>query len=215
MCSKSESISKIAAALVAFSGEVKSIAHDAENPHFRSQYTSLDHMIDETKPILAKHGLSVMQFPGGDGEKVTVRTMVIHNSGEWIESEPLILKPVKLDPQGAGSAITYARRYSYAAALSLSLGDDDDANSVSQQPVAKAPHNQNRASSQPPQENSNSVASALISPAQINYCNKLKSEKGIHDDDFKRMIEELSGKESIKDMTKKEASEFINLLNNM
>jgi len=217
MCNKSDSISKIAAALVSFSGEVKSIAHDSENPHFKSQYTSLDHMIDETKPILAKHGLTVMQFPGGDGDRITVRTMVVHNSGEWIESEPLILKPVKLDPQGAGSAITYARRYSYAAALSLSLGDDDDGNSVSQQPGSKPPQNQNRAASQSnqTQDNFNSVTSTLISQAQINYCHKLKNEKGITDEDFTRMIEEISGKESLKDMTKKEASEFINLLNNV
>lgn len=217
MCNKSDSISKIAAALVAFSGEVKSIAHDSENLHFRSQYTSLDHMIDETKPILAKHGLTVMQFPGGDGDRITVRTMVIHNSGEWIESEPLILKPVKLDPQGAGSAITYARRYSYAAALSLSLGDDDDGNSVSQQPGSKSPQNQNRGASQSNQthDNSNSVTSTLISQAQINYCHKLKNEKNITDEDFIRMIEEISGKDSLKDMSKKEASEFINLLNNV
>lgn len=134
MCNKSESISKIAAALVAFSGEVKAIEKDGTNPHFRSSYTTLDHMIDETKPILHKHGLTVMQFPGGDGEKITVRTMILHTSGEWIESEPLILKAVKVDPQGAGSAITYARRYSYAAALSLSLGDDDDGNASSYSP---------------------------------------------------------------------------------
>lgn len=136
MCNKSESISKIAAALVAFSGEVKSIEKDATNPHFKSAYTTLDHMIDETKPLLNKHGLTVMQFPGGDGEKITIRTMILHSSGEWIESEPLTLKAVKMDPQGAGSAITYGRRYSYAAALSLSLGDDDDANSVSHAPQA-------------------------------------------------------------------------------
>lgn len=142
MCSKSESISKIASALVAFSGEVKSISHDANNPHFKSQYTSLDHMIDETKPILTKHGLTVMQFPGGDGERITVRTMILHTSGEWMESEPLTLKAVKTDPQGAGSAITYGRRYSYAAALSLSLGDDDDGNAASHAP-------QNRSSSAP------------------------------------------------------------------
>lgn len=134
MCNKSESISKIAAALVAFSGEVKSIEKDATNPHFKSAYTTLDHMIDETKPLLNKHGLTVMQFPGGDGERITIRTMILHSSGEWIESEPLTLRPVKVDPQGAGSAITYGRRYSYAAALSLSLGDDDDANGASTQP---------------------------------------------------------------------------------
>jgi len=216
MCSKSETINKIAAALVAFNGEVKSISHDSTNPHFKSQYTSLDHMIDETKPILHKHGLTVMQFPGGDGEKITVRTMILHDSGEWIETEPLTLKPVKLDPQGAGSAITYARRYSYAAALSLSLGDDDDGNAASTGPAQTSrpaapqntPQNTQR-TSQPP-----ATGNAMISTAQINYAHKLKNDKGIHEDDFRRMIEELSGQDSLKELTKGQASELINLLNN-
>lgn len=134
MCNKSETISKIAMALVKFSEEVRPIDKDGTNPHFRSAYTTLDHMIDSTKPILTKYGLTVMQFPGGDGQKITVRTMIIHESGEWIETEPLTLQAVKTDPQGAGSAITYARRYSYAAALSLSLGDDDDGNGASTPP---------------------------------------------------------------------------------
>lgn len=210
MCSKSETITKIAAALVAFSGEVKSIAHDATNPHFKSQYTSLDHMIDETKPILQKHGLTVMQFPGGDGEKITVRTMILHESGEWIETEPLTLRPVKLDPQGAGSAITYARRYSYAAALSLSLGDDDDGNGASTGPAQSA-----KSTTQPGTTRTSPAAgNGLISHAQINYCHKLKNDKRITDEDFDRMVEELSGQESLKELTKGQASELINLLNN-
>lgn len=215
MCNKSESIKHIAVALVAFNTEVKSISHDSLNPHFKSQYTSLDHMIDETKPILAKHGLTVMQFPGGDGERVTIRTMILHNTGEWIETEPLTLKPVKLDPQGAGSAITYARRYSYAAALSLSLGDDDDGNSVSQPP--KTTQTQNRAAApqvSQSQENSNSVISQVISPAQISYCQRLFKSKGISDIDFTRMIEEISGQDQLNALTKKQASELIDILNN-
>lgn len=209
MCSKSETITKIAAALVDFSGEVKSITHDATNPHFKSQYTSLDHMIDETKPILHKHGLTVMQFPGGDGEKITVRTMILHDSGEWIETEPLTLRPVKLDPQGAGSAITYARRYSYAAALSLSLGDDDDGNAASAEQPQKP-------TSQPAQQQRTSqpAGNKLISQAQINYCQKLKNDKRIDEEDFKRIIEEMSGQESIKELTMGQASELINLLSN-
>lgn len=131
---RSESIAKITQALVNFHSEIKSISNDAVNPHFKSKYTTLDHMIDHTKPILSKHGLAVIQFPGGDGERISIRTLLCHVSGEWIESEPLSLKPVKTDPQGAGSAITYSRRYSYAAALSLSLGDDDDGNAASHHP---------------------------------------------------------------------------------
>jgi hypothetical protein len=137
LCNKSESIVNIAKALIAFQGEVKPIDKDGTNPHFRSSYTTLDNMIDETKQLLQKHGLTVLQFPGGDGEKVTIRTMILHTSGEWIESEPLVLRPTKNDPQGIGSAITYGRRYSYAAALSLSLGDDDDGNAASTPPHTK------------------------------------------------------------------------------
>jgi hypothetical protein len=128
---KSETISKLSAALVAFAGDVRTISKDSLNPHFKSQYTSLDHMVSETKPLLYKHGLTILQQAGGDGQMITISTLILHESGEWIQTEPLTLKAVKLDPQGAGSAITYGRRYAYAAALSLSLGDDDDANSVS------------------------------------------------------------------------------------
>ena len=178
MCNKSETIGKIAQALVAFSGEVKSIAHDANNPHFKSQYTSLDHMIDETKPLLQKHGLTVMQFPGGDGEKITIRTMILHTSGEWIESEPLTLKAVKIDPQGAGSAITYGRRYSYAAALSLSLGDDDDGNSSSQPPSKPAQTQQPR-TEQTHQQTSRQQQTSQTAPLNsksraINLMNEMK-----------------------------------------
>lgn len=224
MCNKSETIGKIASALVAFSGEVRSIEKDGTNPHFKSAYTTLDHMIDETKPILHKHGLTVMQFPGGDGDKVTVRTMILHSSGEWIESEALTLKAVKLDPQGAGSAITYARRYSYAAALSLSLGDDDDGNTSSQHPktsyaTTKKETDTNTQSSQQTQPTSQSSASTttsnLISEPQIKLAHKLKSEKKISDDDYKRMVAEISGKQAkTNELTKKQASELITLLNN-
>jgi hypothetical protein len=178
MCNKSDTIGKIAQALVAFSGEVKSIAKDATNPHFKSQYTSLDHMIDETKPLLQKHGLTVMQFPGGDGEKITIRTMILHTSGEWIESEPLTLKAVKIDPQGAGSAITYGRRYSYAAALSLSLGDDDDGNSSSQPPnkpvQAQQPRSEQTHQQPSRQPQTNQTATLNSKSRAINLMNEMK-----------------------------------------
>jgi hypothetical protein len=230
MCNKSETISKIAMALVSFSGEVRSIEKDGTNPHFKSAYTTLDHMIDETKPLLHKHGLTIMQFPGGDGEKVTVRTMILHNSGEWIESEALTLKASKLDPQGAGSAITYARRYSYAAALSLSLGDDDDGNSSSQAPTKPVQASQNNSQTNTPTSTQTApesttethwdnhggsykvhVSPALISAAQIKYAHTLKSKKKISEDDFSRMVSE-HGNDSLSSFTMTQAKIFINFL---
>ncbi|OMD92742.1 ERF family protein [Paenibacillus odorifer] len=226
MCNKSESIVNLAKSLVAFNKEVKIIEKDGKNPHFKNDYATLDTIINEVRPVLAKHGLVIMQFPGGDGDKYTLRTMLMHESGEWIESEPLTMRPVKNDPQGIGSCTTYARRYSLSAMLSLNTGEDDDGEgascgSATSQAPATTP-NTSRPSTQTntPSTQSNASSSAgsgpqgLISDAQVKYCHKLKSDKGIDEDDFRRMISEIGGRESIKELTKKEASEFINLLNN-
>ncbi len=130
---KSESIKNIALALIKFNGEVSRIAKDAENPYFKSHYATLDALIDATRNILQSHGLSIMQFPlTKDDGSVGVQTLLLHESGEYIESEPLYMKPQKVnDPQNAGSIISYMRRYSYQAILNLNTGEDDDANAVS------------------------------------------------------------------------------------
>lgn len=129
---RSETISSLAKALSGFNSEVSKISKDSENPFFKNNYASLDNIIDQVRPILTKHGLNVMQFPKSDGAVVSVTTYLMHDSGEWIESEPLSMKPVKTDPQGIGSCITYARRYSLQAFLSLNTGEDDDGNGASQ-----------------------------------------------------------------------------------
>ncbi|ETE97323.1 ERF family protein [Bacillus cereus group sp. Bce022] len=125
---RSESIAKLAKSLVLFNSEVNKIAKDADNPFFKNNYATLDTIIDEIRPILSKHGLSIMQIPSGDGQNVTLKTLLLHETGEWLESDELTMKPVKNDPQAVGSCITYARRYSLAAFLSLNTGEDDDGN---------------------------------------------------------------------------------------
>jgi len=125
---KSETITELAKALVKFNSEVNKIAKDADNPFFKNNYATLDTIIDEIRPILSKHGLSIMQIPSGDGQNVTLKTLLLHETGEWLESDELTMKPVKNDPQAVGSCITYARRYSLAAFLSLNTGEDDDGN---------------------------------------------------------------------------------------
>lgn len=212
MCNKSESITNIAVALIKFNSEVSKIEKDSANPHFKSKYASLDNIIDEIRPILTKHGLSIMQFPGGDGERFTMTTMLLHESGEWIESQPIVMRPVKNDPQGIGSCATYARRYSLSAFLSLNTGEDDDGNGASQSPNT-TPKQQPPAPQRSSNEGNNASV-AMISEAQVKYCHKLRSDKKIDEVDFDRMVLEIGGKESVKDMTKKEASELITLLNN-
>lgn len=126
---KSESITKLAISLAKFNGEVSSISKDAKNPFFKSNYVTLDKLIIETRDLLQKHGLSIMQFPlSKDTGEIGIQTLLLHESGEFIEAEPLFMKPQKNDPQQAGSVITYLRRYSYQAILGLNTGEDDDGN---------------------------------------------------------------------------------------
>lgn len=125
----SESITKIAPALIKFNSEVGKIEKDGENPFLKNKYATLDKIIEVIRPVLSTNKLAVMQdVISGDGF-MTVKTLLLHESGEWFESEGTTLRLVKNDPQGVGAGITYARRYDLSAFLSLNTGEDDDGNS--------------------------------------------------------------------------------------
>lgn len=130
----SEQTDKLFAALTLFQGEVTNPPREADNPFFKSKYTQLDAMIDHVRPVLAKHGLSVMQMPCSSADGVGVITTLCHSSGQYIQSDPYYLKLAKQDAQAGGSAITYARRYAYAAILGIASDTDDDGNNASNTP---------------------------------------------------------------------------------
>lgn len=136
---KSDSIKNLAAALAKFQGDVKNPANTADNPFFKSKYAPLQDVLNLVRPLLSKHGLSVIQSPTGDGTDISITTILLHESGEWIKLEPLVLKADKATAQGAGSAITYARRYSLSAVLGISSEDDDDGNHATGNKQGKAP----------------------------------------------------------------------------
>ena len=123
----SESIATLSKALVKAQKELKNPYNSADNPFFRSKYAPLQDILKDVRPILTKNGLTVIQTPVGEGDLIGVKTTLLHESGEYIISEPFLLRTSKADPQGAGSAITYARRYSLNAVLSIAGDDDDDA----------------------------------------------------------------------------------------
>ena len=124
---KSESIKHIASALITFQIKVGKITKDATNPFFKSKYASLANIQDAILEPLIETGLSYMQFPDG---QFGLTTIVMHGeSGEWLQST-YTMKPVKDDPQGIGSSITYQKRYALAGALALNIDDDDDGNSA-------------------------------------------------------------------------------------
>lgn len=121
----------LAEALAAAQAEFPPVDRDGINPHFRSRFTTLGHLLAKVRPVLNRHGLAVIQLPiQGENGQSMLRTTILHTSGELITADaPLLL--ARNDPQGQGSAITYMRRYALAAALGISDQDDDDGNAGS------------------------------------------------------------------------------------
>ena len=127
----------LAKALVAAQKEMKNPAFDSTNPHFKNKFASLASVREAVLPVLNKHGLAISQFPmAGDGV-AGCRNILMHEGGEKMEYDCL-LPLSKNDPQGAGSAITYARRYSLQAIAGVVAEEDDDANAASEKPKASA-----------------------------------------------------------------------------
>lgn len=120
-------VNELAKALNEFQAEVVTVSKDANNPFFKSKYAPLESIMKAALPVLTKHGLAVTQLIDNIDGNSALTTVLMHVSGQEIRSTmPLIL--AKEDPQGQGSAITYARRYSYASILGLVIDEDDDGN---------------------------------------------------------------------------------------
>lgn len=210
---KSETITELAKALVKFNSEVNKIAKDADNPFFKNNYATLDTIIDEIRPILSKHGLSIMQIPSGDGQNVTLKTLLLHESGEWLESDELTMKPVKNDPQAVGSCITYARRYSLAAFLSLNTGEDDDGNGATYgKDKPKSKGNSGQAPSKPQGSGGNGKASEKqmkMIHAKIAHISAIsKTDKHTIEDTLKGNI----GTDNLSEISSQIASKAIEVL---
>jgi len=125
---KSDTIGEIAKALNTFQGKMSAVKKDGNNPFFHSRYATLDAIWEHIRKPLTESGLSVTQTLSTlDGN--VLETTLMHSSGEWINGG-MILNPVKDDPQGQGSAITYARRYGLSAILGIVADEDDDGNAA-------------------------------------------------------------------------------------
>ena len=104
------------------------------NPHFKSRYADLSACVEAVIEGLNSAGIALIQRTSEDLNGVTVETVFIHESGEMLECGKLHVPASKQDPQGYGSALTYARRYSLMAACGIAP-EDDDGNAASRRTV--------------------------------------------------------------------------------
>lgn len=151
----------LAEALVAVQAEAPHIALDSQNPHFRNRYPSLAGVMDKVLPVTSRHGLAIVHMPTVlDGEPA-LTTRIVHTSGEQVESTMLLL-PAKRDPQGQGSALTYARRYMVLAMLGLVGDDDDDGNQASRPAAPQAVQQAPRDAAKPRNSNGDGVSETQL-----------------------------------------------------
>jgi hypothetical protein len=136
----SPEIANISPAVVKALGELSDVpkGREAKIPtktgaSYGYRYADLADALSMVRPILAKHGLVVMQNASNpDSDTVAITTMLLHSSGEWMMFSPLVL-PNGRTAQETGSAITYGRRYSLLAVLGLAAEDDDGASAAPRQ----------------------------------------------------------------------------------
>lgn len=121
---RSEQIAKLAASLSKFQSQLEAVKKDSANPFFKSKYAELSAVWDAIREPLAANELAVIQEPSSANGRVVLTTTLLHSSGEYIRSS-ISFPVVKQDPQGYGSAITYARRYALQAITGIAPEDDD------------------------------------------------------------------------------------------
>jgi hypothetical protein len=108
------------------------------NPHFRSKYADLSACVEAVIDALNANGIALVQQTHECENGVIVETLFVHESGETFSGGKLHVPAPKHDPQGYGSALSYARRYSLMAACGIAP-EDDDGNAASKKPANVIP----------------------------------------------------------------------------
>jgi hypothetical protein len=185
---------------------------DKVNPHFKSKYASLSSIWDAVRDPLTRHGLSVVQTfcPDHAEGEIKLVTILMHKSGQSIQST-MRMPMTKHDPQGMGSAASYARRYALAAMVGATSDDDDDGNAASRgngngngngRKPAPAP------AQQPTEEQQRNALAAEIW--------KISQDKGMDKDAMLASMSEFFGKTiaGSSDMSITDAKEYLEVLRN-
>jgi hypothetical protein len=151
----------IADALSAAQLEIADPPKDSVNPHFKSRYADLATVLKTVRPVLARHGIAVVQTTDIQDGVTVLRTRLLWRDEEIISTYPVT--PTQATPQGLGSALTYARRYALQAIVGVAADDDDDGNAASAAP------------SKPRASDTDELAAFI---GQVKACNDLEELRG-------------------------------------
>jgi hypothetical protein len=142
----SEQINELATALAKAQGQMRAASKDAVNPHLKNTYATLSSIIEAARESLSANCLAFSQILSQGDEGLILETILMHSSGQWLQSEVLIR--VATDNRGIngaqalGSALTYYKRYALAALLGISVSDEDDDGNAAGQSTRKQPARQ-------------------------------------------------------------------------
>jgi hypothetical protein len=192
---QSETLSKLATSLVAVQAEMPKLVKSANNPFFKSKYVDLATVMESILPILAKNGLALTQFVSNLDGQSALTTTLLHTSGEYISATMPLLLP-KNDPQGQGSAITYARRYGAMAALGIVADEDDDGNKAAK----SYQESQVMAYPKPPTKAEREKALTPLDKAKGELARRMQYDEGISARELKQVVHAAIGKDTVDDL---------------
>ena len=203
---KSESIKNIASNLIAFRKELKQPSKNANNPFFKSKYVMLEGVVKSIDEALDKLDMTYMQEVTSEGNQVSVSTILLDKSGEYIQFEPLSVPVTKNDAQAFGSAETYARRYTLSAVFGVTSDVDDDGNAASKSAPSQRPSKPN-------------YQGSPNKPASDKQIKKIHAQFGIkakrigeNQDALEHALLAKTKKSDFREMTSQEASKTIKWL---
>lgn len=218
MPNMSAALDQLGGALAKAQATIKPALKDAANPYFKSKYADLASVYDACRDALAANGLAVIQRATGHGLIVGISTMLLHESGQWIEGSISVVLEEGATPQHVGSALTYLRRYSLSAMVGVAP-EDDDGNAASSRPAPPANDNAKsarRTADPSPGTDGNPVpsSSAKFSPVALRKFHALREQLNVTEDEARERVSKIVGRKVVS-INEINASEMATVLTKM
>lgn len=212
---QSAQINELAAALSKAQAKIEGAVKDSTNPFFKSKYADLQSVVDAIRTPFAENNLAVTQTTDFDKDAgICIITTLMHSSGQWIRGA-LPIMAIKQDPQGTGSAISYARRYALAAIAGVYQCDDDSESAHGRNHQAPKYEKKTVApvESKPAPSTISSTTANVISEGQVKRLYTIASEGtrlGVWDkEEVKQFIYDNAGVQSAKDILIKDYDRIV------